>query len=443
MTADVLVIGAGPAGLAAVIELAQLGLSSLLVEQRDQPGGAIYRRHAGDGRHVLLLPEHHRRRRDALMQGFTQAQSQSRITPLFSSVFLGVDGDGRFLLDNRALGRVQSVRPKAVILAVGTVEQVQPREGWELPGVVTAGGMQVQFKETGQTPLGSILLAGSGPLLLGLAAQLAAAGNAPLAVLERAQPLGAAWWQGRAVFNALRSWPHVQEAALYARELWRARVPYLTGWQVRSVQAVDEGLLVEACHNSGITRQYKAQHLALHDGLQPNTTGLPAPVQQSSHCIVHAGDCREVLGASAAVDDGRRAAREVARFLGHRCDSLALERALRVARRTQSALAQLFQGTPIPPTANTVVCRCEGARRSDFDRLQVAGSVHELRLVGRFGMGACQGRFCAHNLSALARERGIDFAPSELGGDVPRWPLRPVSLSALAAYQESDSEPVV
>ncbi len=437
-TPDVLVIGAGPAGLAAVVALARLGLGSLLVEQRDQVGGAIYRRHAGAGSQVLLMPEHHRRRRDALMQAY--AQAHARVTPLFSCVFIGVDRDGRFLIDNRALGRVQSVRPKAVILAVGTVERVLPREGWELPGVVTAGGMQVQFKETGQAPQGRILLAGSGPLLLALAAQLAAAGNPPLAVLEHAQPLAAARWQGRAVVNTLRSWAHVQEAALYARELWRARVPYLTGWQVQSVQRVAEGLIVQARHSSGVARQYTVQHLALHDGLVPNATGLPAAVQTAERCIVHAGDGREVLGASAAMDDGRRAAQQVARHLGQYCDSAPLDAAIAAARRTQHALAQLFQAVPVAPTANTVLCRCEGLRRSDFDRLQVAGSAHELRLVGRFGMGACQGRFCAQHLSSLAHERGIDFDPTALNGDVLRWPLRPVSLAALAGYVESTGD---
>jgi len=438
---DALVIGAGPAGLAAVTELARLGLHSVLVEQRDQVGGAIYRRQVGDSAHAQLWPEHHRRRREELMHGY--AQAQQHVTALFSSVFIGVDRDGRYLIDNRTQGRVQSVRPKAVIVAVGTVERVQPREGWELPGVVTAGGMQVQFKETGEAPQGPILLAGSGPLLFALAAQLAAAGNPPVALLERAQPLSAAWWQGRVVFNALRSWPHVQEAALYARALWQARVPYLTGWKVQAIQAAQNGLAVQAQHASGLTRHFNVQHLALHDGLVPNTTGIPAAQASHNPCVVHAGDCREVLGADAAVHDGRRAAQWVAQQLGQRADTTALDARLKQARRTQQALTQLYQCTPEIPTANTVVCRCEGLRRSDFDQLQIAGSAHELRLVGRFGMGACQGRFCAHTVSQLAQERGITFAPGALHGDVPRWPLRPVSLAALAAYAEPQTPPVV
>lgn len=434
---DVLVIGAGPAGLSAVVELARLGLSSLLVEQRDQVGGAIFRRSVGAPPSPLVMPAWLRARRDTLMQAFAQVQAQApaRLTQAMQSVFIGADRDGRFLMDDRRLGRVRSVTPKAVIVAVGAVERIQPCEGWELPGVVSAGGMQLQLKETGRAPAGPVLLAGSGPLLMALAAQLATLGQPPLAVLERAQPLASVWVQGRAVVDALRSWAHVQEAALYARELWRAKVPYCTGWQVVSVQAAEAGLRVQARHNSGVLRDYMVNHLALHDGLVPNATGLPGAGESAAGCVVHAGDGREILGVSAAIDDGCRAAQQVARYLGHPCSDPRLDAALAAARRTQHALAHLFC-TPqdLVPTANTVVCRCEGLRRADFDRLQVAGSALELRLVGRFGMGACQGRFCAHTTSALAHDRGIDFDPGALNGDVPRWPLRPVALTALAGY---------
>jgi len=431
---DVMVIGAGPAGLAAVTELAQRGVRVMLVEQRDQVGGAIYRRRVGHQGTALLMPEHQRRRRDALLHGFFEAQA--RVALLMQSVFIGVDRDGRFLIDNRPLGRVQAVRPKAVILAVGTVEQVAPREGWELAGVTTVGGMQVQFKETGHTPQGKVLIAGSGPLLLALAAQLAAAENPPVAVLERAQPFGTAWWQGRSVFNALRSWPQVQEAALYARELWRARVPYLTGWEVLRICQTAQGLEVSSRHPSGLQRVDHVQHVALHDGLVPNATGLPAPAQGPASCVVHAGDCREVLGAQAAVADGRRAALQVANYLGHAARDADLDAVIDAARRTQAALTMLYQAPPMRPSANTVLCRCEGARRADVERLPALGSAHELRLVARFGMGACQGRSCARSISDLAREHGVLFDPGAINGDVPRWPLRPVAVTALAAYAQ-------
>lgn len=434
-SADVLIVGGGPAGMAAAAELARLGLSALLVEQRDQLGGAIYRRFAGAGDSPVNLPSHHRKHRDTLAQGVTQAGA--RVLPMLQSVLIGIDSEGRFLIDSRPLGRVVGVRPKAVMLALGTVEQVLPREGWELPGVVTVGGMQVQLKETGEAPQGPILLAGNGPLLMALAAQLASAGNPPLAVLERGQPLGAALRHAGVAVNALRSWPNVAEALSYARRLLRARIPYRTGWAVESIRAVDKGLVVGSRHVGGLYREYQVRHVALHDGLQPNTTGLPTA---DAPGIVRIGDCREVLGAQAAMLDGRRSAQALARHLGQSVQpETHLDLAIARLRRTQQALGQLFVAPPIVPTDDTVICRCEGLRRADFEQLQIAGSARELRLVGRFGMGACQGRFCAQAVSELAHAHGLEFNAAELNGDVLRWPMRPVSLAALANYTDLDA----
>lgn len=439
---DVLVVGGGPAGVAAAVALAGMGLSVLLAEQRDRLGGAIHRAYAGVGPSPVKRNAHHERRWQALLAQAQQAQQmEGRLTLQLQSVFLGVEGDGHYLLDDRVAGRVRPVRPRAVVMAVGGVERVLPVPGWELPGVSTVGGMQVQLKETGEAPQGPILVAGSGPLPLAYAAQLAAAGHPPLALLERGTPFGTALAQPGAAFNGLRRWQPVAEALGYARQLWRARVPYHTGCRVTAIEAVAQGLRVTAVNRRGQTQVYEVAHLALHDGLEVNQTGLPQQTAAGLP-VVWAGDCREVLGAEAAVEDGRRAAQQVAAALGQAGAKAGPDAPLRAARRLQAALRTLYQapnhstGISTDLSPDTVVCRCEGLRASGFAALQGAGSAHEIRVVGRFAMGACQGRFCSRNAQALAAEAGVAFEPQDLHGRVPRWPLRPVSVAALAAYAD-------
>jgi hypothetical protein len=124
--------GGSPAGVAAATELADLGQRVVLVEQRDLLGGAIHRAYVGPGVSPLPVVARHRRHWATLAQRLVQAGD--RIETHYESVFLSMDGDGRFLLDERLGGRVIAVRPKAVVLAVGAMEVVMPRPGWELPG---------------------------------------------------------------------------------------------------------------------------------------------------------------------------------------------------------------------------------------------------------------------------------------------------------------------
>lgn len=430
---DVLVIGGGPAGVAAATELVDLGFTVILVDQRDRLGGAIHRPYVGHGKNPLDVGARHRRNWLRLEQKLVQAGNRIRI--MFESIFLGVDGDANFLIDDRRAGRVVSVHPQAVVLATGAIELVLPRLGWELPGVTTAGAMQVQLKETGEAPTGPILVAGTGPLPLALAAQLTAVGNPPVAVLESGQPFRAALGNISAAFDGLRSVANVLEAVGYGARLMRANVPYQTGWNVVAIESSPEGLSVTSQHANGALTNYRVRHLALHDGLEPNNTGLPTNCI-ADVCIVRAGDCREVLGADAAISDGYRAARTVATHLGGPACDGEFDKKIIAARRTQRSIGVLCESSAMLPTPDTVICRCEGLRRTDLDALKGGLSFREIRLVGRFGLGACQGRFCSRNVKEIVSETGVIFESDDLTGTIQRWPLRPVSVSALATFSD-------
>lgn len=196
----------------------------MLCEQGGQAGGALHRRPHGAAaaKGVARAVARQWRRLSAALAASTVALRTRH-------VFLGIDADGLALMEDRAAGRLVVAKPSAVVLAVGAVEKVRPWPGWQLPGVGTAGSLQVMMKETGRAPAGRILVAGNGPLTLALAAQLARRGNAPVAVIESGDPLrgalkgiGLAAHPGRAL-----------EAAGYMARLLLSGVPWRRGARSR------------------------------------------------------------------------------------------------------------------------------------------------------------------------------------------------------------------
>lgn len=425
--APILVVGGGPAGASAAAALAEAGAPVLLIEQRDQLGGAIHRQPAADSESHVWRPARHRRNWAGLTARLQAATNRIEIRT--QTVFLGVDGEGRFLFDDRRGGLVFARRPRAAIMAVGAVETIRPFPGWELPGVMTAGGAQVLLKETGRPLEGQILVAGSGPLLLALSAQLAKAGNPPVTVLERGRP----WNALGALTRLALSWAPMSEALTYAATLALNRVPYRCGATVTQVEPDSDGIKVSI--RIGETRELlRVQHLLIHDGIEPNRTGVPLPEPDADVPVLLAGDGREALGADAAILDGRRAAMQVLARLGRTDIRLSSdEHGLQRARDFQAALARALHGEPIVPPPETMICRCEGRTYADLAALAEDASSREIRLMGRFGLGACQGRFCGPMIAALRGQPLPAATP-------PRWPLRPVSVAALARLTTDETE---
>ncbi|RST84960.1 NAD(P)/FAD-dependent oxidoreductase [Aquibium carbonis] len=365
------------------------------------------------------------------------ALSAAGVMPRLQHAFLGLDGDGLAMLDDRARGRVRAVRPRALVLAVGAVERVLPRPGWQWPGVMTAGGLQLLLKEGVSAPDGDILIAGNGPLTIALAADLARLGRPPVALVEAGDPFVR-------FAAALRLSAHpglVAEAASHLLRVFASRTPWLRGAQLTSIERRDGRLVASVRDRKGRTQAIEADMIALHDGIRPNDVGLPA-VSSREPFVVRAGDCREALGIRAAAADGRHAARRVIALLSTR-EAVFAEPVVEAQRRAQSVLADLFRpvddGNPLSTLPDeTILCRCEGRTVGELRAMLAEGepSAREIKLNGRFGMGLCQGRFCADNvLQLMASTRDDAGIPVDrLSRD--RWPLRPVTIAALAADDE-------
>ena len=439
---DVIVIGGGPAGLSAATEIARSGYVVEIVEQRESLGGAIHRQPI-EG----VQPIHQAAGPKARWRALAQAFAAARIPVRHASVFLGVDGDGRVLIENRRTGRVEQLAPKAVILATGAVEKVLPRPGWQMVGVSTAGGLQVMMKETGRAPQGRVLLAGSGPLLIAVAAQMARLGNPPAAIVEAGNPMRR-FGSGVAMLGHAAL---LREAAGYLSDIYLRGIPWMRGTQVEAIEKEGESLRATLRRHDGRVERISVDRIGLHDGIRPNDFGLPneTPEPTSGPLIIRAGDCREALGAFAATADGRRAGRAVADILSGNRDRAELDRTIERARMAQATLAALFapvHGAQLLSSLpnETILCRCEGKTVGDLHQLcdradRLTG--REIKHNGRFAMGACQGRFCAANTAALMAEINPDArapTPEDLTGR--RWPVRPISIAALTGATSQNTE---
>lgn len=419
----VLVIGAGLAGLAAAVELARAGLQVLVADQAQAPGGAVHRQPLPGVRSVASRAQ--RRRWDGLMTA-VHAQG-ARITLAMGTAFGGVDHTGAVLLTGAG---ARLFRPRALVLATGARERVQPRPGWTLPGVETAGSLQTRLKMLAQPPEGRVLLAGSGPLLLALGAELTRLGRPPIAIVEAGRPLA------RPLAALGLPLSYLTEGAGYLARLRLAGVPVLQATHLAAIRAEAGALLADLDTPTG-RRSLSADRIALHDGIAPNDIGLPdCPALP----MVRAGDCREALGARAALADGQaQGAALAAQLLGQQMPAPAPE-VIR-QRAAQALVAQLHAHDGAARLAalpgDTILCRCEGRSLNDLRALGPGPTDRQLRLDGRFSMGACQGRFCAEWVARLAAP---DTEKPRLGA--ARWPARPISIAdLLAAPDETQGDP--
>jgi len=436
--APVLVIGGGPAGVAAAVSLAESDHRVVLVEQRDRLGGAIHRQPANRDIVHSLHGRHHTRNWRALNERLSAVQGKIRI--LYNSVFLGADDTGHALIEDRALGRTLSAKAAGLLVAVGAIEHIEPFEGWQLPGVMTAGGAQLMLKETGRFVPGRTLVVGSGPLIFAVATQLASAGAPPVALVERGTP----WRAPGAAFRLLASRSTFAETMRYGSIILRKRIPYKTGTGIVRAEASGSVLLVEVTSDTGRIARYEVDNLVISNGLRSNQIGLPRTSESSVYPILHAGDCREILGADAAIEDGAFAARKLVALLkGAPTPSPSHE--LEKARKLQAALRKLTSLDHSELVGDPIICRCEGMKRSDLLKLGNGRSAFETRLVGRFGTGPCQGRFCRASVNRIT---GI--SAEELSGrnhQEQRWPLRPVSIASLCSVTpfqtEFEQEPIL
>ncbi|MCC7082977.1 MAG: FAD-dependent oxidoreductase [Burkholderiales bacterium] len=458
---DLLVIGAGPAGMAAAASAAGLGVSTLLVDEQPWPGGQIHRvvehrsEQAGSASHADWV------RGRALAAAFRASGADY----LPGTSVWRFDAGGRvYVTDGETASTIVARR---VLIAVGAMERAVPLPGWTLPGVMTVGAAQITYKTSAWLPPAETWIAGSGPLVWLYAAQVADAGGRIAGILDTTPAR-----------NYLRALPHLAGALGGARYLERGRslqrrvraAGFEVVHDVSDVAAQGDGRIERVRYRTrGRWYERSATLLLLHHGVVPNvhaTRSLGAQHRWDvlQRCFVLcadewgntdvagyavAGDCARIVGAEASVLQGRLAALEAARALGVFDAAERDRQAAPVLRelgphlRARPFIDRLFspRESLLAPEDDVLVCRCESVSARGVRAAVAAGCVgpNQMKAYTRCGMGPCQGRMCGLAAAELiARERQADIA--QVGTFNVRPPLKPISLGELAALVEAASE---
>jgi NADPH-dependent 2,4-dienoyl-CoA reductase/sulfur reductase-like enzyme len=423
---DLVVVGAGPGGIAAAAVAAEAGKRVCLLDNNSAPGGQIWRGFSSEtaGKYP---------------HGRTFLSWMARLKASRCEVRSGWQ-----VVDAPAPGRLRlecgiescDLRFERLIVATGARERFLPFHGWTLPGAMGAGGLQALVKG-GLDPRGKrVIVAGSGPLLLAVAAGLARAGATIAGIYEQASMAQVA---GFGVHTLLTQPGKIAEGADY--RLKTLSTPYRLGWWVS--RAEGRGRVEQVTVTDGRTaRTLACDWLACGFGLVPNLE-LPRllgcrildgsvevdSLQQSSvPGVACVGELTGIGGLDKALAEGEIAGSAAA---GLDSEASSAQRRLRPLRSFGLRMERAFALRPelaALPAADTVVCRCEDVVHG---ALQRCASAREAKLHTRCGMGACQGRICGTAAEFLYGWRQPSVRP----------PILPARIATLAAETEP-KEPV-
>lgn len=411
--ADLLIIGAGPAGMAAALAAAPSGTRIVLLDDNPLPGGQIWR----DGPQAKL-PNPARQMRERL-------EACSNIRRHSGTRVIACAGPKQLLVEDADRGWV--IAYDKLILCTGARELLLPFPGWTLPGVTGAGGLQALIK--GGLPVQDerIVIAGSGPLLLASAATAKHNGARVLRIAEQASAAAVAGFAAQ-----LPRWPNklMQAVTLFDRH-------YRTGTYVLAALG-NERLEGVRLQQQGKIVELECDRLACGFGLIPNTQlgqalgceledqAIAVDTWQTTRRIDHyaAGECTGFGGSELALVEGALA--------GHAAvGDLDSARALWPRRaRWQGFANALNKAFTLDPQLkslaqpDTLVCRCEDV---PYGLLAGHADWREAKLASRCGMGACQGRVCGGALQQL-----FGWQPS-----TPRPPFSPARIETLLCLDDT------
>jgi NADPH-dependent 2,4-dienoyl-CoA reductase/sulfur reductase-like enzyme len=441
---DVAVLGAGPAGLSAAVTAAAQGSSVVLVDAAPRPGGQYWRHREGD---------------DSLPQSIREGLSGVVFLP--SHAIWHVERtNSDFTIHALRDGTARQIRSRTVVVATGAYDRQLPFPGWTVPGVFTVGAVQALLKGQGVRAGQRIVIAGTGPFLLPVAAGLAKAGVDVVGVFEAGRPTAFA----RTPLAVLRNASKVVEGADYLRILARHRIPFRTRTAVVAAHGTESvtGVTVAqldrpwrvvrqrelACDTLAVGYGFTAQtEIPLQLGcemVRDADGSLVAMVDDQQRSTVPgvyvAGEACGVGGAQLSVVEGQIAGL-------HAANARPSARLFRRRAALRAFAAAMYRAYPIQPgwqswlRTDTIACRCEevtvGTIQQAVDDLG-ATDPRAVKSYARPGMGLCQGRVCGYSTACLVAARNNRAVNTEdLRGMAGRPIGQPVPLGVLSKLEDS------
>jgi len=460
---DLLVVGGGPAGLAAAVAAAEAGLDVVLADERAKPGGQYYKQPP----EALVADE---QRLDAQYRSGRRLIARARAAgvELLSGVQVwGAPAVGELLAT--AADGDWTLRPRKLVVAAGAYERGVPLPGWTLPGVMTTGAAQTLLRAYQVAPGTRVLVSGNGPLNMQVAAELVRGGAKVVALAELARLTDPR--RAPALARMAAAAPDlIVQGAGYGATLARGRVPVLHGRAL--VRAEGDGRVQRATVAKigadgravpGSEKTFEVDAVCVGFGFLPSNElarSLGAThrySRQEGGFVVErtargrtsvdglwvVGDGGGIGGARVAQAAGTLAGLDVVRSLGRRprpeqaADERAAERAHARASRFQEALWSAYAAPRVVDQLaepDTPICRCENVPLRAVEEAFDAGLSHigAVKRVTRAGMGGCQGRYCGGLLAELGARRA-GRAPEELDLFAPSAPFKPQRIDDLAA----------
>jgi len=450
---DIVIIGAGPAGLAAAVTAAGYGLDVLVLDEQPSVGGQIYRNiESASGPTLSILGSDYRQGLE-LVKKFRSSQAEY----LGNAIVWRIDANGNVCFSRQ--GQSREINARHILIATGAMERSVPFAGWTLPGVMGVGAVDANFKSSSMVPEGPVVLAGSGPLLLSTAGHLVGSGVDVAAVLDTTAPRNVLSCLP-AVPKALRRPDYLLKGLGMILDLQRSglrHVRSVTEYEAHGTNRLDH----VSFKASGASDTLAAGVLLVHEGIIPRCdltrqiglAHLWDPVQRCWYPhtstfgrtelkgIHVAGDGAFVHGGVAAQLKGSLAALDIAAALKALPNHQRNAAAHRVKQRLYGELApRPFVDTLYQPRSklyrlapDTLVCRCESVTAGDIHQALTEGcrDPNEIKAMTRCGMGQCQGRMCGSTLVEIT----ADYMKLEPDGLKPlsiRPPVRNIALAELA-----------